>query len=114
MALTKQQRAAIKADGFVNYYHSPAAVRANREGLRSDFADYSDYWQDLAPTAAWMPDYLVTAWAELYEDEVDYWNHLLNAWPSRDMRHINTATAFVQVFLALVNGTARGPGVLVP
>jgi hypothetical protein len=32
--VTKNERAAIKADGFVNYYHSPAAVRPNREGLR--------------------------------------------------------------------------------
>ena len=104
---TKQQRAAAKADGFVNHYHNPAVVRANREGLRSDFADYSDHWSRLAPTVVWVPDHLVTAWAELYEDEVDYWNHLLNAWPSRDMRHINTATAFVQAFLAVVNGTAR-------
>jgi hypothetical protein len=109
--MTKQQRAALKADGFD--YYAPN-MRAIREGLRSDFADHSEHWQHLAPTVVWTPDYLVLAWAELYEDEVDYWNHLLNAWPSRDMRHINTATAFVQVFLALVNGPARDPGVLVP
>jgi hypothetical protein len=104
--MTKQQRAAIKADGFVNYYHSPAAVRANREGLRGDIAD-SDYFGELAATVVWVQDYLVTAWAELYEDEVDFCDHLLHAWPSRDLRHINNATDFVQAFLAIVNGTAR-------
>jgi hypothetical protein len=71
--MTKQQRAAIKAGGLENHYHSPAAVRANREGLRGDLAT-SNHFQHLAPTVVWMPDYLVTAWAELYEDEVDFWN----------------------------------------
>jgi hypothetical protein len=58
--MTKQQRAANKADGFLNHYHSPAAVRANREGLRGDPAT-SNYFQHLAPTVVWMPDYLITA-----------------------------------------------------
>jgi hypothetical protein len=107
MTLTKQQRAALKADGFD--YYAPS-IRHIREGLRSDFAEYSEHWQHLALTVVWAPDYLVLAWAELYEDEVDYWNHLLNAWPSRDMRHINTAAEFAQEFLAMVNGTALNPG----
>jgi hypothetical protein len=37
--LTKNERTAIKADGFVNHYHSPAKIRANREGLRGDIAE---------------------------------------------------------------------------
>jgi hypothetical protein len=101
--VTKQQRAAIKADGFVNHYHSPAAVRANRERLRGDLED-SYYFADLAPTVDWVPDHLVTAWAELYDDEVDFWDHLINNWRGRG---VNDASALVQVFLAVVNGTAR-------
>jgi hypothetical protein len=101
--VTKNERAAIKADGFVNYYHSPVTVRANREGLRGDLAT-RNYFGHLAPTVVWMPDYLVTAWAELYEDEVDFWNDLINNWRGRC---INDAGALVQVFLAIVNGLAR-------
>jgi hypothetical protein len=55
----------------------------------------------------WTLDYLVIAWAELYEDEVDLWNHILHMWPGRALRHINNAADFVQVFLAVANGTAR-------
>jgi hypothetical protein len=105
--ITKQQRAALNADGFEYTPWSARNIRNCREGLRSDFANHSDYWSHLASTVVWVPDYLVIAWAEMGLDEDDFWNHLLHTWPSRDMRHINTATAFVQVFLAVVNGTAR-------
>jgi hypothetical protein len=100
--MTKAQRAAIKADGFVNHYHTGSA-RTIREGLRGDLAN-NNYFAHLAPTVVWVPDYLVIAWAELYEDEVDFWDHLINNWHGR---RINNAASLVQVFLAVANGTAR-------
>jgi hypothetical protein len=95
--MTKNQRAAVKADGFVNYYHTPANIRANREGLRGDIAE-SDYFGDLAPTVVWVPDCLVAAWAELYGDEVDLWMDIVHQWPGRHLRHISNATALVTEF----------------
>ena len=105
--ITKQQRAAL--NGFK--YNPPSAhnIRAWREDMRFDIAE-SSYFGDLAPTVVWVPDYLIIAWAEMdfTEDEVYCaWTHLLHTWPSRGPRRINTATAFVQVFLAIANGTAR-------
>jgi hypothetical protein len=67
--MTKNERAAIKADGFVNHYHNPSVRRANREGLRYDIAN-SNYFAHLAPTVVWVPDHLVTAWAELHWEDV--------------------------------------------
>jgi hypothetical protein len=101
--MTKQQRAAIMADGFVNHYHNLNKVAGNREGLRGDIAD-SDYFGGLAPTVAFVPDCLVIAWAEIWDDEVDWWMHILHKWRGRN---ITNATDLVRVFLASANGTAR-------
>jgi hypothetical protein len=75
MSMTKNERAALKADGFVNYYHAPANIRASREGLRGDIAG-SDYFGDLAPTVVWVPDYLVVA---LGEPDAKKWDRMLRA-----------------------------------
>jgi hypothetical protein len=98
--MAKNERAAIKADGFEYSPWSIRSIRNCREGLRYDIADRS-YFADLAPTVIWVPDYLVAAWAELYDDEVDLWMHILHEWPCRDLRYINNAGDLVQEFISL-------------
>jgi hypothetical protein len=85
-------------------YRYDRNVRANRRTLRATLEDGSRYWSHLAPTVAFVPDFLVVAWAELCngdDDALGVWVDLLHDWPARPLRYIDHATDLVREYISI-------------
>jgi hypothetical protein len=85
------------------------SIHVNRRALRADI-ESSGYWSSIAPTVAFIPDFLVVAWAELCsgwdDDASETWDRLIHGWPPRSLRYIDHATDLVKEYIAAVTSGA--------